>query len=77
MAKATWLNYVPITPPPNVLNLELTLREAEILRAVAGGILGSHFGPQGVMKGIYYALEDAGVIRADIYMSGDLKLEEK
>ena len=61
MAQATWIPNSMPTPPPNVINLALTLREAEVLKAVMGGIAGHIGGPQEKTMNIFWALANAGV----------------
>ena len=77
MAKATFLEDVPITPPPYVLNLTLSREEAEVLLKVIGMIIGSDSGPRGITSRIFWALKDVGVVKADIRAIGDLRLEVK
>ena len=77
MAKATWLEDVTIAPPPDVLKLTLSREEAEVLRIIVGNILGSQFGLRGVASRVYHALVEAGVQRADIHLTGELRLEAK
>ena len=77
MAKVTWLpNPIP-TPPPDVLNLALTAGEASVLFSVVGVILGHDSGPRGKTSNVFWALKNAGVAKADIYVTGDLRLEAK
>ena len=77
MATATWLKNVPIAPPPDVLNLTLYRSEAEVLRSVVSKIIGSDSGPRGITSRIYWALKDVGVKNANIYVTGELRLEAK
>ncbi len=77
MATAIWLEDVPITPPPDVLNLTLSREEAEVLLKVVGMIIGPNSGPRGITSRIFWALRNAGVAKADIRMIGDLRLEAK
>ena len=77
MAKATLLEDVPITPPPDVFNLTLSREEAGVLLKVVGMIIGSDSGPRGITSRIFWALRDVGVVKADIRVIGDLRLEAK
>ena len=77
MAKATFLEDVPITPPPYVLSLTLSREEAEVLLKVVGVIIGLDSGPRRITNHIFWALKDVGVVKADIRTIGDLRLEAK
>jgi len=77
MATVTRLPNPPPPADPELLNLALTFNEAEVLRIIVGNVLGSQFGPRGVASRIYHALVEAGVQRADIRLTGELRLEEK
>ena len=77
MATATWIQRFAAEPPPDVINLALTAEEASVLLSVANVILGPNSGPRGKMNDVFWALRDAGVVKADIYMAGGLRLEAK
>ena len=76
MATATWIQRFAAEPPPDVINLILTLEEAEILRTVVGSIIGCEGGPRGIVNHIYHALNGAGVSRAQhVTVRGQIRLE--
>ena len=77
MAKVTWLEKPAPVAPPDALNLTLSLEEAEVLLKVVGMILGPDQGPRGATSRVYWALRNVGVVKADIHMIGELRLEAK
>ena len=77
MAKATWLRQPQPVPPPDAINLVLTLEEAKVLKAVMGGITGRLNGPQEKTGNIFWALADAGVkVAGNLELTSPIYLNE-
>lgn len=74
MAKATKLT-VP-TPPPPVVMLELTDKEAQALANITQGIGGDPSGSRGLMDGIAQALSFVGYMDQEGTTTGSIYFKE-
>lgn len=75
MASVTFAPKKAPTPPPEDVHLHLTTEEAEILMRVIGRVGGSSKGPRGKIDGIDIALNNAGIISADIKTHGSVCID--
>ncbi|KKL20484.1 hypothetical protein LCGC14_2455020 [marine sediment metagenome] len=75
MAKAVWLPKPELAP--DVINLAITLEEAEALLAITGNIFGPEEGPRGATSRVYWTLKHIGITKEDIHLTGQIRLEAK
>jgi len=68
---------IPITPPESV-QLDLTMEEAQVVYSALGRIGGHSSGPRGIVDRVYLALGAAGIANLpDATWDGWLGLKEK
>lgn len=79
MAKATRVTKevtrTVVDKVPDGINLHLTEDEAKVLIALVGRIVGPIEGARGKLDNIYYALNDLGIVKAELKRFDNIWIE--